>query len=397
MKVLIYIHSLENGGAERVVANLANHWATSGWEITVVTVAAKATDFYALDPAIRRIALDLPGGAPNVAAGGMRTVRRVLALRRCLRALRPDVALAAMHTANVVLALAAGGQAGLVAVGSEHNYPPKSPMGTVLETLRRFAYARLRAVVALTGECAGWLEANTRAHLVPVIPNPVSWPLPQQLPCLDPVACCRPGRRILLGAGRFSEEKNFPALVDAFERLAPRHPEWDLVILGDGPVRAGLLDRACAAGLEERVFLPGRVGNMGDWYAHADLYAMTSLFEGFPNTLVEAMACGLPAVSVDCDTGPRDIIRHGIDGLLVTQGDQQALQQTLDGLMGDAARRSAFGRRAVEVRQRFSIDKVSGMWVDLFQQLGGRNGTGMAIRQAPARACSPASRHYADN
>lgn len=389
MKLLIYVHSLENGGAERVVANLANHWASIGWDITILTVAARTTDFYALDPAIRRICLDMRGGSEDVLSGALRTARRVHALRGWLRDLRPDVALGAMQTASVILALAAWGMPGVRTLGSEHTYPPMAPLGLARESLRRFAYGGLGAVVALTQESAWWLETNTQARSAPVIPNPVSWPLAEQEPRLDPASACTPGRRILLGVGRLSEEKDFDVLVDVFGRLSARHPTWDLVILGDGPLRTALGAQVADAGLANRVFLPGRVGNIGAWYARADLYAMSSRFEGFPNTLVEAMACGLPAVSFDCDTGPRDIIRHGVDGYLVKPGDTHGLKDALDRLMDDDQLRARLAGRALEVRERFSMERIAAMWLDLFGQLDNRsvlvaNGSkGSRLHKAP--------------
>ena len=123
------------------------------------------------------------------------------------------------------------------------------------------------------------------------------------------------------------------------------------------------------AGLAERVLLPGRAGNVGDWYAASSLYVMSSRFEGFPNTLAEAMACGLPAVSFDCDTGPRDIIRHEVDGLLVPAGDAAALEAALRRLMADPALRGRFAARASEVRERFSLASVSARWEQLFRQM----------------------------
>jgi glycosyltransferase involved in cell wall biosynthesis len=115
--------------------------------------------------------------------------------------------------------------------------------------------------------------------------------------------------------------------------------------------------------------MPGIVGNVGAWYAHADLYAMTSRSEGFPNALAEAMSHGLPAVSVDCDTGPRDIIRDGIDGLLVPPNNPAALVDALDRIMGDAAFRVQLAARARDARERFSIEKIAGMWDALFDEL----------------------------
>ncbi len=366
MRLLIYIHSLENGGAERVVSNLANYWVTIGWDVTVVTVAAEATDFYVLDPAVKRYALKLAGHNKNVLAGFMRTFKRVQALRRVLRAVQPEVALSAMHTANVILALAARGLPDIRAIGSEHNFPPKAPMGIIWETMRRHAYGRLAAVVALTRECAAWLAAHSHAPRIPVIPNPVSWPLVNHEPCIRPAACYSSERCMLLGVGRLSVEKNFTTLIAIFARLAARHPDWDLVILGEGPLREALQRQITSAGLAERVFLPGSVGNVGDWYARASLYAMSSHFEGFPNTLVEAMAYGLPAVSFDCDTGPRDIIRHAVDGFLVAPGNDGAMESALEKLILDNELRTDFGSRAMEARERFSLKKISSMWEELF-------------------------------
>jgi len=366
MRLLIYIHSLENGGAERVVANLANYWASLGWAVTVVTVAPQARDFYVLDAGVGRRCLDLAGQGGGLFAGVVRTARRARALRRVLREVQPAVALSAMHTANVVLALAAHGLPGVRTVGSEHNFPPKAPMGVVWETLRRHAYGHLHAVVALTHECAHWLERHSHARRVPVIPNPVVWPLSQHAPLVNPAMSCAPGRQILLGVGRLSEEKNFTTLIAIFARLAPLHPDWDLVILGEGAQRAALSAQVQAGGLGQRVFLPGSVGNVGDWYARASLYAMSSHFEGFPNTLVEAMAYGVPAVSFDCDTGPRDIIRHGIDGVLVAPGNVEGMASALDTLMRDSRVRARFAQRAVDARERFSMEKISRMWETIF-------------------------------
>jgi glycosyltransferase involved in cell wall biosynthesis len=95
---------------------------------------------------------------------------------------------------------------------------------------------------------------------------------------------------------------------------------------------------------------------------------MSSDFEGFPNTLAEALAHGLPAVSLDCDTGPRDIIRHGVDGLLVPAGDEVGLAQALDRVMADSDLRSSLAARSIEARERFSLEKVSAMWEELFEQ-----------------------------
>lgn len=369
MKLLIFIHSLSSGGAERVTVNLANHWAGKGWDIAVVTLAPQSDDFYELHPAVKRIALELAGDSGNVLMGLLQNLRRVLALRRVLREIQPAIALGMTTGANVLLALAASGLSNVRAIGSERIHPPECPIGVPWEGMRRFSYGRLAAVTALTSESADWLKVHTGAQRVTVIPNAATWPLPSQAPRMSPDSLCSPGRHLLLAVGRLDMQKGFDWLIESFSVMAKKYPNWDLVILGEGPLRTTLESQVRAAELGERVFLPGRAGNVGEWYERADLYVMSSRFEGFPNTLVEAMAYSLSAVSFDCDTGPRDIMRHEVDGLLVPPGNVVALTAAMDRLMSDATLRQRFAERAGEIRERFSMKRIVGMWEELFEEI----------------------------
>ncbi len=390
MKLVIFINNLAGGGAERVAATLANHWARKQWTITIVTLGPQSLDFYPLEPAVRRVSLNLLGDSAHWLDGLRQNVRRVIALRRTIKQLRPQVALSMMSTPNVLLAFASLGIAGLGTVGSERCYPPHFPLGTMWHALRRRMYGRLTAVVALTQECAAWIRTHSSARCVPVIPNPACWPLPGNLPKIVPDALCAPERRVLLAVGRLGKEKSFDVLIDVFSKLARRHPEWDLVILGEGRERPMLEARILDAALQARIFMPGIAGNVGEWYARADLYVTSSRFEGFPNALAEALAHGLPAVSVDCDTGPRDIIRHGVDGLLVPLGDVHGLQAALDCVMGDSHLRKEMAHRAIDARSRFSIERIAGMWEDLFSSMADTQPVSEAMLNGPAEnRCGP--------
>jgi glycosyltransferase involved in cell wall biosynthesis len=368
VKLLIFISSLSVGGAERVTVNLANHWALKGWEITIVTLRQQSDDFYALNHAVSRVALEMDGDSGNVIVGLIRNLRRVMALRRVLRQVRPDVALGMMDRANVLLAISSCGLHQIRAVGSERVYPPQHPLGALWERLRFHSYGHLYAVVAQTEKGAEWLKSHTKAQRVIAIPNPASWPLINQMPFINVENILGAGRKLLLAVGRLSCQKQFGLLVGCFQSLASRHADWDLVILGEGPLRSRLEVQVSEAGLRNRVFFPGRAGNIGDWYDSADLYVMSSRFEGFPNTLVEAMSYGLPVVSFDCDTGPRDIIRHKVDGLLVSSGNEQELTATLNQLMGDENLRVELANRAVDVRARFTTERIAEKWEHLFKE-----------------------------
>lgn len=369
MKVMLFLHSLLGGGAERVTANLANQWAEQGDDVTVVTVAATDTDFYAVNPLVKRIGLNLD--VTNKPSNTDRTIgskiARIVELRRLLTTQQPDIAVSMMVEANLSLALAGWGLDSTVKVGSERVHPPALPLGRLREFLRQRLYGHLDAVVALTEESAKWLRQKTRAKQVVVIPNEAVWPLPQQEPKLPPPASTFPHR--LLAVGRLYPQKGFDTLIAAFEALAHRFPSWQLIILGEGPQRDSLQKQVTALGLTERVSMPGLVGNLPQWYAACDLFVLSSQYEGFPNTLVEAMAHGLPAVSYDCPTGPRDIIEHGVNGLLIEAGNASELRVGLEALMQDSSQRALLSSRCIDVRERFGADRINRLWQDLFVEL----------------------------
>ena len=250
---------MAGGGAERVTVNLANYWAAKGWKITIVTLAVAAQDAYALDPSITRISLGMAGASKNIAMALLQNFNRVMALRQALRDIRPDVAVAMMDTSCVTLALAARGLTGIVPVGSIHIHPPCQSTKAIWKRLQSVAYGQLSALLALTQESASWLAANTNAHRIEVIPNPIQWPLPASGPKIEPDTVCKPGRKVLLAAGRLVPQKGFDLLIDAFANLSERHPDWDLAIVGEGAERQRLESEISARGLA-RARLPPRLG-----------------------------------------------------------------------------------------------------------------------------------------
>lgn len=362
MRLAIVIPSMTSGGAERVAANLANAWAVRGWTVSLLSLASQSLDFYALDPRVRRTALDVAGDSSGFLRALWANARRVRALRRALLDLQPDAVLAMLSTTGVLTILASRGL-GCRVVVSERTYPPMLPIKRGWDVLRRLTYPLAHRVSMQTSEGLSWLHDRIPRARGVVIPNAVSYPLLAGKPVLAPESLVAKESRLLLAVGRLDRGKQFECVLASFARLASLHTAWQLVILGDGPERASLRRQAAALGLGNRVSLPGRVGNMGDWYGRADLYVLSSRYEGFPNTLVEAMAHGCPAVSYDCDTGPRDIIRHEVDGLLVEPvGDVPALTVALGRLMGDGAERARMAARAVEVRSRYSLERILAMW-----------------------------------
>ena len=126
---------------------------------------------------------------------------------------------------------------------------------------------------------------------------------------------------MVVAMGRLSPEKGFDLLIDAFARLAAQHADWRLEIAGEGPERDALQRQIDAAGLQPQVQLVGWVSDPERFLSRSALFVMSSRYEGFPVALLEAMACGVPVISFDCDSGPREIIRPDVDGVLVPAGD----------------------------------------------------------------------------
>jgi len=370
LKLLVFIHSLSSGGAERVATNLTNYWAEKNWEVTIVTMAGIELDFYKLHPSIHRVSLNTTEDSTNLLVAIKHNYWRVQTLRRVLKQQQPEVALAFMTSANILLAIASRGL-NLSVIGAERIHPPMVPLSKVWEWLRRRSYHYLDAVTALTTETAQWLKTNTAVQCVPVIPNAVTYPIASYLSNVKFNLLSKYSFN-LIAVGRLNSQKGFKDLLLAFSVLAPRFPDWHLTILGEGGCRDLLERMRKELKLEQRVSLPGAVGNIGEWYEEADLYVMSSLFEGFPNTLIEAMAYGLPVVSVDCDTGPRDIIRHEVDGLLIPQNNNEALVEALATLMSDKLLRHQYSMRAVEIRQRLSMGRIAAMWEKLFVEIGNK-------------------------
>ncbi len=359
-RVVLAIHSIAAGGAERVMATMANYWAGEGREVILLTLDDGSTPpFYPLDPRVLHRRLAAANQSRGVVARAWHLARRVHALRAAIREARPDVVISFMSSVNMLALLAATGL-GVPVIVSERVDPRAARRGPLREAARRFLYRRAACVVCQSGEWRGFFSPGIRCA---VIPNPVA-PFPSHrndAPRQRPVQA----GRTMVAMGRLVEQKGFDWLIAVFARLAARHSAWDLEIWGEGGRRAALQAQIAAVRLEKRVRLPGVTREPGRVLRRADLFVLPSRYEGFPNALCEAMAAGVACVAFACPTGPGEIIRDGVDGALVPPGDLAALERTLERLMSDRAGRERLAGRAPEVTQRFAVETVMARWAAL--------------------------------
>jgi len=291
---------------------------------------------------------------------------RVLAIRREIMLTRPNVVITFGDTTNVKTLIGTLGLKVPVII-CEQVDPLQYSIGRIWDTLRKVIYPMATIVVVVSSVMAkAWAEHIVRRERIRVVPNPV------YIAAKGSAVRGRKGPCYTIAAmGRLVPQKGFDYLLRAFQLCSARHSEWSLSIIGEGSDRHSLEDLRSQLGLAEKVRFLGTVKEPSTLLRQADLFVLSSRFEGFPLALIEAMACGLPVISVDCPTGPAEIIRNGIDGLLVRSGDVSALADAMDRLMSDANERESLASRAVEVVERFGVDKITGLWDEVLKAVVG--------------------------
>lgn len=363
MRIAFVIPSLGAGGAERVASLLANEWSANGQEVTLVTFDAPGTEpFFALHPGIALRGLSVPA-EPRGLLGKLSTnAARVSRLRSVLREIDPDAVVAFMTEANVI-ALWASQELGVPVVVSERNQPDRPGLGKAHRLARRLAYPKAQAIVVQTDSIAAW--ARARFHVpVHIIPNPVR---------LDSSEARREQGDVqwLVSLGRLTHQKGFDVLIKSFAAVAAKHPSWRLAIYGEGPDRAQLERLRAMSGCEDRIMLPGLVKDSAEALGRASLFVLPSRFEGYPNALLEALACGLPVIATSCPGGTVEILANGAHGMLVPPDDVAAMTTALDAMMSTPDLRDAYAWKARRAVARLDITAASKLWLDLFADLRG--------------------------
>jgi GalNAc-alpha-(1->4)-GalNAc-alpha-(1->3)-diNAcBac-PP-undecaprenol alpha-1,4-N-acetyl-D-galactosaminyltransferase len=363
MRCTLIVHSLTSGGAERVISRMANYWAAKGWEINLLTFDdGTKTPFYDLESQICHIPLGIAGYSPNPIIGLWNNLRRIQPLRAAIINSKPNVVISFMHQTNEIVLLATRWLK-IPVIVSERIDPVRHSTGRIWRQLRQWTYPLADRIVVQTKRAGDYFSSKLQKRIC-VIPNPVLLP-PDEKELSDKLL----GERSLIAMGRLVPQKGFDLLLEALAKLKDRYPEWTLTILGEGELRPQLESLRNELGLDDRVHILGRVKNPHAFLKQGDIFIMSSRFEGFPNALCEAMACGLPVISTDCPNGPREIIRDGVDGILVPNEDVSALAVAMERLMCEEKERKRLADRAREVTESFSLEKVMSIWESLINEV----------------------------
>jgi glycosyltransferase involved in cell wall biosynthesis len=410
-RVAFVIAHLGPGGAQRVAVNAANALVARGFDVHVtilghrpivywvdprivfhssspVTAAYPAPDTDSLDDELEQIAPVKKGSSepakptsllgryvkpylhPRVLAFGLKTAgpvfsvvwqgRRTMWLRRTIRKIQPDAVLSFLTQTNILTVLATRGLATHTAI-SERNDPRLQRHRPRVEFMRRVVYPWADVVTANSKGALDALQAFVPKEKLAFLPNPLA-----DQPSSEAFAFTAP---TVITVGRLVEQKGIDVLLAAWAKVAASLPDWRLALVGDGPLADELKDQARKLGVVDSV---DWVGHVSDPFPHlrgAKLFVMTSRFEGTPNALLEAMACGLPAVVSDASPGPCELI--GTDesraGLIVPVEDADATADAILRLARDETLRRRFGLAARERVRAHDADHAIDVWLRLLR------------------------------
>lgn len=356
--IAFYIGSLNKGGAERVFVNLADFFAEEGYRVTMVTqYRYPEEEEYGLPAKIKRVISDLS----EEELSNSRVVnfcRRLRKLRRVWTKERPDLVLACIGKNNfmaIVTTMFTGTKPVVSVVGeAREEYPNRLMLG-----LANLLFPHAAGIILQT-ESSRYFFNKKIQRLAVILPN-----------SLNP-AFIRPryeGERDkrIVAVGRLDANKNHEMMIRAFSALKDKYAEYTLTIYGEGELRPYLESLIKELGVTERVFLPGMIPDVAVKIEKAALFLLTSYSEGVSNALIEALAIGLPVVSTDVPSGgTEELMRDGENGLIIPPGDQRALEQAMDRLLGDPAYADRLGRAAAEIQKRLAPDRVNRLWKEYF-------------------------------
>ena len=364
------------GGVERVLTLKANYFAEHfGYDITIILTEGKDKPFfYPLSPKIKVINLDINfeelwtcSFLKKIFVYLKKQRRYKRLVKAELMRIRPDFTISLLRREiNFLNDIKDGSKK----IGELHvnranyrnfeagdsnlikNLFAKFWMYSLVTKLKKLD----RFIVLTNEDKLAWLELTN----VSVIPDPLSF-VPNQFSTLT--------EKRVIAVGRYVYQKGFDLLLQSWSKVEKEYPDWQLVIFGDGD-RAPYVRLMKQLGIDTgRCHLNGPTTNIQHEYANSSLFVFSSRFEGFGMVLVEAMACGLPVVSFACPCGPKDIVSDGEDGLLVKNGDVDALANAISHLVSDEQMRNTMSQAAQRNVKRFDINQIADRWRLLFSDL----------------------------
>lgn len=348
-KIMFYINTLKNGGAERAMSNLASEFAKNGHDVRFVT-SVRTDGEYQLSPTVERLVLEEFEMKQN---RWKKNILRIQKLRRFCKMERPDVLIAFMAEPNFRAVLASLGLPARTII-SVRNDPNKEYARGLFRFVGRYILPFADGCVFQTEEARNWFPKKLQRKSA-IIFNAVQ---PQFYQVKR-----RPKEQLIVACGRLEPQKNHKMLIQAFCDVVKEHPKARLRIYGEGRLRGEIEQLIKKCFLTEYVHLMGTTADVPVALAEADVFVLSSDFEGMPNALMEAMAIGLPCISTDCPCGgSRLLLENGRNGALIPPRDQKRLADAINKLLDDADLKDNYAVNAKAAAGQFTSGYIYREW-----------------------------------
>lgn len=352
-RLVFVLGGLNYGGAERVASHLLNYWYHDGWDLTLISRRGPANDFYEIPDDIERINLGGEGPSQNKLIALFRNLPFIWRLRQAIKESECEVVLSFLTKTNIHTILACIGLQKRVII-SERNDTTRQDHPWPWATLREIVYRYADVVTANSEIAITGMQDYVPKEKLKMVPNPVFIPDEKAKPDQS---------QKLLNVGRLVPQKNQKLILEALANINPETLRgWTLDILGSGEEEEKLRDLAKAKDLEDQVILHGLVSDTGHYYSNASIFILSSVYEGTPNALLEAMSFGLPSIVSDSLPGALEIVDHGLNGLIFSSGNAEDLAKKIEILLHDPQLRSNMGAEAVESVKKYSPENVISIW-----------------------------------
>ena len=331
---------------ERVSAVLANEFSKDDTlDVHIIKLVKGETAFELKE----EVTLHEPHFSYEKEKPGIRNLKSGFFLRKSLNTIKPLAVLAMGDRFNAFTLLFGMGHN--IFVSNRMN--PYLSNGKVLDILNKLTYPMASGIVAQTEIARKVFLKTYRNKNIEVIGNPI--------PSFSSNEGQQPRTNHILNVGRFSDEKNQESLMDYFDELAPQ--DWEVNFIGDGPKYDRALRHYETVKHPDKMHMLGASSSVADYYLSNSIFAFTSLTEGFPNALAEAMSAGMACISFDCIAGPADLIDDGVNGFLIKVGDHEGYKEKLQLLMKDPELRRSFGEKAVVKMKNFAVGNIANQYL----------------------------------
>lgn len=349
MHICVVTRSMDRGGAERVITRLLTEWNSDNVHCSLI-LTEHAERFYTLPREVEVYELEEYSGG-NV----KNKTKKYTELRQTVRAIRPDAVLAMPEDIGVYTILYLM-FTGIPVFVSERNDPRMMPAQKLTRLLRRLLYPFARGFIFQTHTAAEYFPGYVQRKSI-VLPNPLD---SEKMP--EPWAGER--EKVVVSAGRFEPQKNFPLLVRSFAMFHIEHPDWKLRIYGDGPGKKDILDAAAKYGLpKDSLELPGVSHQLPEDMRKCSVFVLSSDYEGMPNAMIEAMAVGLPCIATSTPSGgPKELIVNNTNGFLVPVGSSGMIAEKLEYYAANPDAVIKHGTEGLKIKRRLDSRTIAAKW-----------------------------------